>query len=755
MAWLTGYLYRKKVPINSTAAGTQTNYQMKLIVGESSTASGIDVHCENRCQNFPNDIRFTDTNGTTKHDYWIETGSSNGTTPNQKVTIWIEIASIPHPGSVDLYMYYGKSSDYGESNGNNTCVFFDDFLNVGEGGWDKDIGAAAEHPIIKDDTLYFVSGNGLWILGLDGTEQHHYLSGKTLYCAPVVLGDYVYSWEYSDIAGETCRLHKTKINDGTDSEVAGTRVDFEVLTTANVDGIDLIFIPKGGNVTAIRADNLSTYWTSSVEVTSALHHWDGGLILDNYLYTRQIKTGDHKLCKLTLSSGTITDSVALEDENHYAPLLYDADHSQIIVTEKTTMKAKAFDKDDFAENWSYTFEETTGFFIMHGCSYHNNRIYIADMANDEDSGYIYCINATSGAKVWKSSVPVNYDVGPKNHLIGDDYLFVASNDHVDRTYHKSFVLDITDGALYDTIEQTSDSCCCCPVISDGIMYFGMWSGDKKINARKLGPGNKTDCPFKCDAAHTGYIGTRLTSYSPEPSYTLTDKWTNNGNYELFNNMLKKYAANTSSNYWITSKTQLPSPLIIETRAKVGSDWSNEHGWSFVIGWDSAWATTGYYGGHYKDVSIDSSYLRRFSGGAPPTDSDNTTDSIVADTWYNLSLLIGSSNQYYKVDEVQKGSLSTSPPTNSTNIMLSTGRASSSSSYTTYFDWVFVRKYASPEPAWGSWGDEKTADDKYNIFNPNIYYIELSKSLALTVLKTPYKLYFVTQDIAAGKIMFLI
>lgn len=53
MEWLKEYSYRKKVSISSTTAGTQTNYQMKLTVGESSTTSGVDTNCENRCQNFP------------------------------------------------------------------------------------------------------------------------------------------------------------------------------------------------------------------------------------------------------------------------------------------------------------------------------------------------------------------------------------------------------------------------------------------------------------------------------------------------------------------------------------------------------------------------------------------------------------------------------------------------------------------------------------------------------------------------------
>jgi hypothetical protein len=127
MAWLSGYTYRKKCTAIATSAGAQIEYQLELIVGESSGASGEDVDCESHCIDFPNDIRFTKEDGETKHDYWIDTSSLSSTTPNRKVDVWIEVASIPASGSVDFYMYYGKASDTSESNGNNAFLIFDNF----------------------------------------------------------------------------------------------------------------------------------------------------------------------------------------------------------------------------------------------------------------------------------------------------------------------------------------------------------------------------------------------------------------------------------------------------------------------------------------------------------------------------------------------------------------------------------------------------------------------------------------------------
>ena len=133
MTWLSGYTYRKKGSVVATTAGAQTNYQLELKVGESSGASGANVHCNNHSEDFPNDIRFTKEDGETKHDYWVE--SITGTTPNRLATVIIELASVPASGTVDFYMYYGKSGDSGESDGDNTFEFFDDFDSVLE--WER------------------------------------------------------------------------------------------------------------------------------------------------------------------------------------------------------------------------------------------------------------------------------------------------------------------------------------------------------------------------------------------------------------------------------------------------------------------------------------------------------------------------------------------------------------------------------------------------------------------------------------------
>jgi len=117
MGWLSDYQYRKKVTISGTG-GAGENYSVKLKIGSSS---GGDFHLEGHCEDFPNDIRFTDNDGTTLLDYWIEDPSQD------PITVWVEVKDNLD-NDVDIYCYYRKSGESSLSNGVNTFSdFFDDF----------------------------------------------------------------------------------------------------------------------------------------------------------------------------------------------------------------------------------------------------------------------------------------------------------------------------------------------------------------------------------------------------------------------------------------------------------------------------------------------------------------------------------------------------------------------------------------------------------------------------------------------------
>ena len=136
MAWLTDWNYRKQINITGQS-GAGTNYQVKVLVGESSGATGENFDLAEKAVSFPSsandsgDIRFTASDGDTLLSFWVE--SVTGTTPNRLATIWVKV-SANLDSNQSIYIYYGKSGAANVSSGSNTFIAFDDF----EWGNDED-----------------------------------------------------------------------------------------------------------------------------------------------------------------------------------------------------------------------------------------------------------------------------------------------------------------------------------------------------------------------------------------------------------------------------------------------------------------------------------------------------------------------------------------------------------------------------------------------------------------------------------------
>jgi len=104
MAWLSGWNYRKSHVINS-ASGAGTNYQIKIKVHYGSGSdSGEDVYLNSKCRTDFGDIRFTDDDGTTLLDYWMETKVDS-----DYAIFWVEVKDDLSSSDVTIYIYYGKS----------------------------------------------------------------------------------------------------------------------------------------------------------------------------------------------------------------------------------------------------------------------------------------------------------------------------------------------------------------------------------------------------------------------------------------------------------------------------------------------------------------------------------------------------------------------------------------------------------------------------------------------------------------------
>ena len=103
--WLSGWQYRKEHVIQGSIAGAQTDYQIKIIVHKGTgTDLGEHVYCNNHCRDDFGDIRFTDSDGETLLDYWMEEYTSGN-----KAIFWVEVPSIPaSPNTATIYIYYGN-----------------------------------------------------------------------------------------------------------------------------------------------------------------------------------------------------------------------------------------------------------------------------------------------------------------------------------------------------------------------------------------------------------------------------------------------------------------------------------------------------------------------------------------------------------------------------------------------------------------------------------------------------------------------
>ena len=127
--WLSGWNYRKNHTIN-LATGAGTNYQIKLTVYKGTGIdSGGNIYCGGNCLDNFADLRFTDDDGITELDYWIENYTSG-----INAIFWVKIQD-DLSSNVKICVYYGKNDAL-------SCMNFD-----------------ATFPILSDDFEDGIVGN--------------------------------------------------------------------------------------------------------------------------------------------------------------------------------------------------------------------------------------------------------------------------------------------------------------------------------------------------------------------------------------------------------------------------------------------------------------------------------------------------------------------------------------------------------------------------------------------------------------------
>ncbi len=120
--WLSGWNYRKSHIIQN-ASGAGTGYQVKITVHYGTgTDGGEHVYLNENCRTDFGDVRFTDDDGVTLLDYWMQEYTSG-----DQAIFWVKIADNLDHSSATVYVYYGNPSATSTSNGTSTFEFFDDF----------------------------------------------------------------------------------------------------------------------------------------------------------------------------------------------------------------------------------------------------------------------------------------------------------------------------------------------------------------------------------------------------------------------------------------------------------------------------------------------------------------------------------------------------------------------------------------------------------------------------------------------------
>ena len=127
--WLTGWGYRKSHTINGSVAGAQASYQLEINVHRAEGSdSGNDVYVGTKCREDFGDIRFTEDDGESLLEY------APPTIDGGVATFWVDVEGIPEgPGTIDIYVYYGKGDATSIGDGDATFIFWDDFTE--DRGW--------------------------------------------------------------------------------------------------------------------------------------------------------------------------------------------------------------------------------------------------------------------------------------------------------------------------------------------------------------------------------------------------------------------------------------------------------------------------------------------------------------------------------------------------------------------------------------------------------------------------------------------
>jgi hypothetical protein len=194
------------------------------------------VSLNEKCRTDFGDVRFTDDDGTTLLDYWMEEKVDG-----DYAIFWVEVADNLSSANATIYVYYGKSDATNLSNGANTFLFFDDFPGS---SYDPDKWETVGSPTVSvSDSCVTVSRNSY-----SGAWSAHGLKTKTFLVdeARIIAKGKTSSTHAYPTAGHACDQFTSK---GARNGVVFARSDIWV----DADGRD-----EGAGITAATLQAYST-----------------------------------------------------------------------------------------------------------------------------------------------------------------------------------------------------------------------------------------------------------------------------------------------------------------------------------------------------------------------------------------------------------------------------------------------------------------------------------------------------------------
>jgi Domain of unknown function (DUF2341)/Putative peptidoglycan binding domain/Purple acid Phosphatase, N-terminal domain len=142
----TNWVYRRPITVSNTNTSTLTNFQVNI----NLTSSTFDF---SKASSTGADLFFTDADGLTPLNFWIESYSQTSST----ASLWVKVPSISASSTKTIYLYYGNSNiASSSSSGSNTFNLFDDFrtdATLNTAIWDSSTSMASSSIAIQNHTV--------------------------------------------------------------------------------------------------------------------------------------------------------------------------------------------------------------------------------------------------------------------------------------------------------------------------------------------------------------------------------------------------------------------------------------------------------------------------------------------------------------------------------------------------------------------------------------------------------------------------